>query len=55
MKYISILFLIYCFLKVFYYGIFELKYKKNKSGGIAVIIIAITGLILPISILLLFY
>ena len=55
MTYIAILFSIYCFIKNMYYGIFEIKNKKNKSGGIAIIIIAITGLIFPISVLVLFY
>ena len=55
MKYITLLFIIYCFFKTVYYGIFEYNNKKNKSGGIAIIIIAIIGLIFPTSVLLLFY
>lgn len=55
MKILSIIFLIYFFLKGFYYGIFELKEKENKSGGIASIILAIIGLILPLTIIIIFY
>lgn len=41
MPVLAIIFLIYCFLKTFYYGIFELKTKKNKPGGIVVCIYSI--------------
>lgn len=55
MKFLAIIFLIYVFLKGFYYGIFELKEKENKPGGITSIFLAILGLILPLIILLIFY
>lgn len=55
MKFFIILLLIYSFLKVFYYGIFELKEKKNKSGGITIIFLAILGLILPLINLIILY
>lgn len=54
MKILSIIFLIYAFLKSIFYGYFEIKEKENKSGGITVIVLALLGLILPISILILF-
>lgn len=41
MPYLSIFFLIFGFLKTFYYGIFELKEKQNKPGGIAILVLAI--------------
>ena len=48
MKLLLIIILFYSFLKTFYYVIYEIKEKKNQSGGIAIIFIAILGLILPI-------
>lgn len=55
MKFIAIIFLLYAFLKSIFYGIFEIKEKENKFGGIIVMIIAIIGLILPITFLILFF
>lgn len=55
MKILAIIFLIYAFLKSIFYGYFEIKEKENKSGGIAVIFLAIIGLIFPISLLILFF
>lgn len=55
MKYISIFFLIYLFLKSFYYGIFEINEKKNKPGGITVIILSFIGLIFPLILLFTIY
>ena len=40
MKYISLILIIVAFLKSFYYGIFEIKEKHNKLGGITVCIFA---------------
>lgn len=54
MKIISILILIYVFLKSIFYGYFEIKEKENKSGGIIVIFLAIIGLIFPTFLLILF-
>lgn len=55
MKTISIILLIYAFMKSIFYGYFEIKEKENKSGGITVIILAIIGLIFPTTLLLLFF
>lgn len=55
MKTVAIIFLIYSFMKSIFYGYFEIKEKKNKSSGIIVILLAIIGLILPTSLLLLFF
>ena len=55
MKYLALLFLLIGFLKSYYYGLFEIKEKQNKSGGIAVIILAILGLIMPSIILFICY
>lgn len=55
MKYLFTFILILGFLKSFYYGLFEIKEKENKAGGIAVIFIAILGLILPTALLFILY
>ena len=44
MKYITIIFLIYAFLKTWNYGIFELKENKNKTAAIATFFLAIVRL-----------
>jgi len=41
MQYISIILVILAFLKSFYYGIFEIKEKKNKFGGIVVLVLSL--------------
>lgn len=55
MKYLFIFILILGFLKSFYYGLFEIKEKEIKPGGIAVIFLAILGLILPTTLLVILY
>jgi len=55
MKYITIMIIIYLFIKQLYYGMYELKEKQNKPGGLFVLFIAILGLIFPISTILIFY
>lgn len=55
MKTLTIILLIYVFLKGIYYGIFELKEKENKPAGIVSIFLAILGLILPLVILFIYY
>lgn len=55
MKFIAIVLLIFAFFKSFYYGVFEIREKKNKPAGITVIFLAILGLIFPITLLLLLY
>lgn len=41
------IFLFFCFLKGFYYGLFEIKNKNNKKSGVLVIILSFIGFILP--------
>lgn len=41
MPYLALILLVLCFLKTFYYGIYEIKEKQNKPGGIAVCCLAI--------------
>lgn len=55
MKILSIVFLVYAFIKSIFYGYFEIKEKENKSGGIIVIFLAIIGLILPTTFLILYF
>lgn len=55
MKFLFTFILLIGFLKSFYYGLFEIKEKENKSGGIAIIFLAILGLILPTLLLFLLY
>ena len=54
MKYFSILFIIYLFLKSFNYGIFELN-KKNFPAGIFIIILSFISLIFPLILLFTIY
>lgn len=55
MKYFSILFIIYLFLKSFNYGFFELNNKKNIPGGIFLIIVSIISFIFPLILLITIY
>lgn len=55
MKYFSILFVIYLFLKSFNYGIFELTNKKNIPTGIFLIILSFISLIFPLILLFTIY
>lgn len=55
MKYFSIIFIIFLFLKSFNYGIFELNEKKNVFGGIFVIIFSIISSVFPLILLLTIY
>ena len=55
MKLIAFVFIIYAFIKSMYYGIFEIKEKKNKPGWYTIIFLATLGLILPAIILFKYY
>lgn len=55
MKYISIIVLIFLFLKTIYYGSFELKIKKNKLAGFGVYFLASIGLFLPFLVIFIWY
>ncbi len=47
MPYLALILLVWCFLKTFYYGIYEVKQKQNKPGGIAICLLAILRTYLP--------
>lgn len=55
MKYFSIFFIIYLFLKSFNYGIFEINEKKNISGGLFIIIFSLISFVLPLILLFTIY
>ena len=55
MKYIFIFILLLACIKSYYYGMFEIKEKENKTGGIAIIFLAILGFIFPSILLILLY
>lgn len=48
MNYIFIIFLLYFFIKSWFYGLFELKEIKNKSAAIAVFFLSITSFVFSI-------
>lgn len=41
MSVLAIILIVICFFKSFYYGLYEIKQKQNKPGGIAVCLFAI--------------
>ena len=47
-----IAFTIFAFLESFAYAIYEIKINQNKSGGIVLILLALVGLIFPVSVYL---
>ena len=55
MKYFCLIFILYLYLKIYFYADYELKEKNNKSGGITLKIISFIGLIISITILYIFY
>lgn len=55
MKYLAIIFLIYSFLKSYYYAIYEINNKKNFPAGITIIILSLIGLIFPLILLFTIY
>lgn len=55
MKYIAIILLIFSFIKTLFYGNFELNEKKNKIAGIGTYFIGILGLIIPLTVMYIWY
>lgn len=55
MKYIAIIFLIFFFIKSYFYAKFEIKEKKNYPGGITILILSVIGLIFPLILLFTIY
>ena len=47
-----IAFTIFAFLESFAYAIYEIKINQNKSGGIVLILLALLGLVFPVSVYL---
>ena len=52
---IGLIFLFYCFLKFFFYGIYELKELQNKTGGYIICILATVSFIFSSFIIIYFY
>ena len=52
---LGLIFLFYCFLKLFFYGIFEIKEMNNKAGGISICFLASIGFIFPAVIIIHFF
>lgn len=55
MKYFSIVFIIYLFLKSFNYAIFELNEKRNIPAGMFLILLSLISLIFPLILLFTIY
>ena len=53
MYFLSLVFILYCFIKFLFYGIYELE-QNNKLGGIVICILAIISLVFPSAIILYF-
>lgn len=51
MLFLAIVFMLFCTLKSVFFGIYEFRENKNKSGGIAIISIAILGFIISLFLL----
>ncbi len=52
---LGLVFVIYCFLKFFFYGIYEIKQLQNKTGGITICALAIISTILTSGIIIYYY
>ena len=55
MKYFSIIFIIYLFLKGFNYAIYELNEKRNILSGMFLILLSLISLLLPLILLFKIY
>lgn len=52
---LGLLFILYCFIKLFFYGIYEIEEKKNTAGGMTICILAVFSLIFPSIVILRFF
>lgn len=52
---LGLVFVIYCFLKFFFYGIYEIKQLQNKAGGITICALAIISTIFTSGIIIYYY
>lgn len=55
MYFVGIVFVIYCFLKLFFYGVYEVKTLNNTVGGICICILSILSSIFTSGIIIYFY
>lgn len=55
MYFVGIIFVIYCFLKMFFYGLYEANTLNNKIGGISICILSFLSSIFTIGIIIFCY
>lgn len=55
MYFVGIFFVIYCFLKIFFYGLYEVKTLNNKIGGISICILSVLSSIFTSGIIIYYY
>lgn len=55
MYFVGIIFVIYCLLKMFFYGLYELKTLNNKVGGISICILSVLSSIFTCGIIIYYY
>lgn len=49
---VGLIYLFYCFIKLFFFGIYEIKELNNKAGGITICFLASLAFIFPSVIIL---
>jgi hypothetical protein len=52
---LGLLFLLYAFLKILFYGLYEFKEMNNKTGGCAICVLAVTSFIFSSFVIIHFY
>lgn len=55
MNFVGIIFVIYCFLKMFFYGLYEVNTLNNKIGGVSICILSVLSSIFTIGIIIFYY
>ncbi len=55
MYFVGIIFVIYCFLKMFFYGLYEVNTLNNKIGGVSICILSVLSSIFTIGIIIFYY
>lgn len=52
---VGLFFVVFCFLKFLFYGIYEIKILNNKIGGITICTLAVLSSIFTSSVIIYFY
>lgn len=55
MNILGLFFVLYCFIKFFFYGIYEFSEKRNKISGIFICALATISLLFSSTVILYFY